>query len=170
MEVKHSQMDDEMSGKYSSAGTIGNQDLSHQQSLSQHITQRQHVDFDKYCYVFPGIVALFLFYLFIKLMSDESFNAFVSSSIGWPILILGPGLAYLFCPCTCGRESFRLFSWGSLGAAIGFLIGMPITILLIIYVEPYAFLVSIPFSTCAFSYLFHWSYHRRKKNISRRVE
>jgi hypothetical protein len=36
-----------------------------------------------------------------------------------PLILLHPIIAFFSCPCSHGRDRFFLFSWGSLGSALG---------------------------------------------------
>ena len=75
----------------------------------------------------------------------------------WTVFI-HPMIAYFACPCTHGRKRFILFSWGSLGSAVGWWGGMfifsPFGILFVSgAVEVY--LLQTTVGIVLFSFIFH---------------
>ena len=77
---------------------------------------------DRYSFVFPGIVSFFFSFLQLEALSNMRFASFASACLLVPML--GGFLVYIVCPCTCGRARSNLFSWGSFGALVGFILGI----------------------------------------------
>jgi hypothetical protein len=116
---------------------------------------------DRYSFIFPGFVAFFFSFLQLEALSNMTFATFASACLLVPML--GGFLVYIACPCTCGRERSSLFSWGSFGALVGFIIGM-------LGAFPFfyggglsggtAMIVLMTILPVLFSYFFHRMYHK----------
>lgn len=121
----------------------------------------EYYDLDKYCYIFPGIVSFFYYYLLTNAMYDVVFMRFFIWS-GGLLFFFGGVLIFFLCPCTCGRRSFKWFSWGGIGAVAGIFFAVPLAIPLFLVFRDYTIPVSLMISTSFFSYLFHSLYHKGK--------
>ena len=89
-----------------------------------------------------------LLYIFSAIRPWNFFAAFFIYSC---VLSL---FAYFSCACVHGRDKHILFSWGSLGGAVGYITGMFASLVFFMVFEV-AVLIIPPIFSAAFSYRFH---------------
>ena len=129
---------------------------------------------DRYSFIVPGIVIFIILCPYSLWRYDTIITRFYRTS-AIP-MVLAPFIAYFTCPCSCGREITKVFSWGSLGAALGFIIGIPLCFPLYIIFKIDSFwedtkgvIVVVTISSMFLSWYFQNLYHRHRQRIRKQL-